>query len=106
VAKRSSIKIRSKRFADHTLVRTLIAHPMETGLNKDKDTGELIPEHYIQSLTFSHNGKLMSECHLGFGISKNPFFSFKLKSAQAGDTVVISWQDNLGYSDTLEHHIQ
>ena len=29
----STIKIRSKRFSDYTLVRTLIAHPMETGRN-------------------------------------------------------------------------
>jgi sulfur-oxidizing protein SoxZ len=42
----STIKIRSKRFADYTLVRTLIAHPMETGHNKNNTTGELIPAHY------------------------------------------------------------
>jgi hypothetical protein len=37
--------------------------------------------------------------------SKNPFFSFKIKSAKAGDKVSISWQDNLAYSDTQEHII-
>ncbi len=52
VASRSTIKIRSKRFPEHTLVRTLIAHSMETGKRKDKDSGELIPAHFIQTLSF------------------------------------------------------
>ena len=43
---------------------------------------------------------------MGVGIAKNPFFSFRLKSAQAGDVVSISWQDNLGYSDSAEHIIR
>ena len=106
MANMSSIKIRSKRLTDYTLVRTLIAHPMETGKNKKANTDELIPAHYIQTLTFSHNGKIMSECQMGFGVSKNPFFSFRLKSANAGDTVTISWLDNLGYQESKEHIIQ
>lgn len=99
----STIKIRSKRFADYTLVRTLIAHPMETGYRKDEETGELIPAHYIQTLTFKHNEQLMSQCQMGYGISKNPFFSFQIKSTHPGDTVIFIWEDNLGYHDTAEH---
>ena len=101
----SSIKIRSKRLKDYTLIRTLIAHPMETGKKIDT-TGQLIPAHFIQTLTFKHNGHLMSECHMGFGVAKNPFFSFRLKSARAGDDVTISWQDNLGHHDSLQHIIR
>ena len=106
MAKRSSIKIRTKHFPDYTLVRTLIAHTMETGRNKDQDTKELIPAHFIQTLTFKHNDKVMSECHMGFGISKNPYFSFKIKQANPGDKITISWQDNLGFSDTKDYIIQ
>ncbi|MBT3811278.1 MAG: thiosulfate oxidation carrier complex protein SoxZ [Gammaproteobacteria bacterium] len=102
----STIKIRSKRLADYTLVRTLIAHPMETGKRKDDDTGELIPAHFIQTVSFKHNDQLMSQCQMGPGIAKNPFFSYHIKSAQAGDIIRISWQDNLGYSDTAEHIIR
>lgn len=103
--KMSTIKIRSKQFPDYTLVRVLVAHPMETGRNKNEDTDELIPAHFIQTLTFKHNGKVLSQCQMGYGISKNPFFSYKIKTAKAGDMVSISWQDNLNYSDTLEHII-
>ncbi|NOQ64849.1 MAG: thiosulfate oxidation carrier complex protein SoxZ [Methyloprofundus sp.] len=102
----STIKIRSKRLKDFTLVRTLIAHPMETGKNKNEETGELIPAHFIQTLIFKHNNEVMSECFMGFGISKNPFFSFRLKAAKAGDVVSISWLDNLGNSDIKEHIIR
>lgn len=102
----STIKIRSKRLSDYTLVRTLIAHPMETGKRKDDDTGELIPAHFIQTMNFSLNEQIMSQCQMGVGVAKNPFFSFHIKSAQAGDKISISWTDNLGYSDTAEHIIQ
>jgi len=106
VANRSSIKIRSKRFTDYTLIRTLIAHPMETGKRKNAETGELIPAHFIQTLVLRHNEKILSECQMGFGISKNPFFSFQIKSTEPGDQVSISWIDNLGNSDTQKHIIQ
>ncbi|MDZ4154272.1 thiosulfate oxidation carrier complex protein SoxZ, partial [Methylicorpusculum sp.] len=39
----SSIKIRSKRKDGKTEIRTLIAHPMEHGRNRDPVTKELIP---------------------------------------------------------------
>lgn len=102
----STIKIRSKRLENYTLIRTLIAHPMQTGKKKNDETGELIPAHFIQTLTFKHNDEVMSECQMGFGVSKNPFFSYRLKSAKAGDVVTISWQDNLGNHESKEHIIQ
>jgi len=102
----STIKIRSKHLADYTLVRTLIAHPMETGKRKDDDTGELIPAHFIQTMNFYLNQQLMSQCQMGVGVAKNPFFSFHIKATQPGDIISISWTDNLGYSDTAKHIIQ
>ncbi len=105
-ANMSTIKIRSKRLEDYTLVRTLISHPMETGKNKNEESGELIPPHFIQVLSLKLNNTVMSECQMGFGISKNPFFSYKIKTAKAGDIITISWQDNLGYHDSKDHIIK
>ncbi len=79
---------------------------METGKRKNAETGELIPAHFIQTLVLKHNGKILSECQMGFGISKNPFFSFQIKSTAPGDKISISWIDNLGNTDTQEHIIQ
>ena len=37
------IKIRAKASGDGATVKCLMSHPMETGLRKDKKTGEVIP---------------------------------------------------------------
>ncbi len=97
----SSIKIRTKRFDDITQIRTLIAHPMETGRNKDEQ-GKLIPAHFIQELTVKHNDNIIASSIMGAGISKNPYFSFKFKGGKPGDIINISWQDNLGQSDSQD----
>jgi len=78
---------------------------METGKRKNPKTGELMPAHFIQTVVLRHNEKILSECQMGFGISKNPFFSFQIKSTELGDKVSISWVDNLGNSDNQEHII-
>jgi len=52
----SSIRIRSKRRQQKAQIRILIAHPMENGRNRDPDTDEFIPAHFIQELDISLNG--------------------------------------------------
>jgi sulfur-oxidizing protein SoxZ len=106
VAKRSSIKIRSKRLNGKIQVRTLIAHPMENGRNRDDDTGVIIPAHFIQEFTVKLNDQLILSSNLGGSISKNPFFTLMLKTAQPGDKVTISWVDNQQLSDTEDHIIK
>ena len=51
-----SIRIRASANGDETTVKALITHPMETGMRKDKKTGEKIPAHFIQEVTVEHNG--------------------------------------------------
>lgn len=97
----SSIKIRTKQFADITQIRTLISHPMETGRKKDEQ-GNLIPTHFIQELTVKHNDKVIASSIMGAGISRNPYFAFKFKAGKAGDKITISWLDNLGQSDSQD----
>ena len=36
------------------------------------------------------------------GIAKNPFLSFKIKGAKAGDKVSVSWTDNKGEANSIE----
>ena len=97
-----SIKIRTKRQNNVTQIRTLITHPMETGRNRDPDTGEYIPENFIQELTVKHNDKIVISCFMAAGISKNPFFSFLLNGGEPGDKISIAWIDNLGNRDVTE----
>jgi sulfur-oxidizing protein SoxZ len=83
-------------------VRVLVNHPMETGQRKDSKTGELVPAHFIQSLTATVGGKTVVDAQMGGSVSRNPVFGFKVKGAKAGDKVVISWKDNKGETRTDE----
>ena len=47
----ATIKIRARVKNDITTVKALINHTMETGLRKDRETGKIIPAHYITEIT-------------------------------------------------------
>ncbi len=78
---------------------------MENGRNKDKD-GNFIPANHIQELSVEHNQTKIISCDMGGSISKNPYFDFLLRGGKAGDTITITWLDNLGGSDSKEHKIK
>ncbi|MFM8443352.1 MAG: thiosulfate oxidation carrier complex protein SoxZ [Methylococcus sp.] len=97
-----SIKIRTKPDGDKTLLRILIEHPMETGRRQDERTGQIIPAHFITELKIEHNGKPVATGLLSTGVSRNPYFSLRLKQAKAGDTIRVGWVDNRGGRDSAE----
>ncbi len=101
-----SIKVRAKAKDGVATVKCLISHPMETGLRKDKKTGKPIPAHFIQEVTCEHSGKTVLSAQWNTSISKNPFLSFKFSGAKSGDSIKISWVDNLGESDSQEAPIK
>ncbi len=102
----ASIKIRAKAKGGITTVKTLMSHPMETGLRKDKKTGKKIPAHHITEVTGEHNGNIVMTANWGAAISKNPYLSFKFKGGASGDKIKISWVDNNGESDSMEAAIK
>jgi len=102
---KKSIRIRAKLKGDTTEVKALMSHPMDTGLAKDKKTGEKIPAHFIKEVKCEHNGKSVLVANWGVAISKNPYLSFKFKGGAKGDSIKISWNDNKGDSDSSEAKI-
>ena len=102
----TSIKIRAKAKDGVTTVKALMTHPMETGLRKDKKTGELVPAHFIQNVTAKHNGNEVLNAEWGGSVSKNPYLSFKFEGGAKGDDVEISWSDNKGGSDSATAKIK
>jgi sulfur-oxidizing protein SoxZ len=82
-------------------VRVLMAHEMETGQRKDA-SGNLVPAWYISEVDAALNGKPVLKAYGGPAISKNPFLSFKVRGAKAGDKVTITWTDNKGEKRTDE----
>ena len=102
----SSIKIRAKLKDGVAEVKALMSHPMETGLRKDKKTGEVIPAHFIQEVVCTWKDKEVMKALWSGGVSKNPYVAFKFKGAAKGDTIQLAWTDNKGESASAEAEIK
>jgi len=76
-------------------VRVLMAHEMESGQRRDA-AGKLVPSWHITEVVAALNGKPVLKALWGPAVSKNPFLGFRIRGAQAGDTITISWVDNRG----------
>ena len=100
----SSIRVRATASGETTEVQALIQHPMDSGFIKDAK-GELIPAHFIQQLTFEHNGKTVFLADWGPAVSKDPYVKFAFKGGAKGDELKISWVDNKGASDSTSAKI-
>ena len=101
----STIRVRAIANGDTTEVQALIQHPMDSGFVKDAK-GAVIPAHFIQQLTFEHNGKNVFVADWGPAVSKDPYVKFAFKGASKGDELKISWVDNKGESDSTTAKIQ
>jgi len=95
------VKIRGKIKDGIAEIKSLMPHPMETGTRRDAD-GQLVPAHYIQTVTCFKNAEQIMQAQWGPAVSKNPFFSFKVKNANAGDVIRIDWLDNRGETSSGE----
>ena len=76
-------------------VKVLMSHEMETGQRKD-NAGNVVPAHFIQNVTATHNGKTVLSAQWGPAVSKNPFLEFNFKGGQKGDRIQVTWTDNKG----------
>ena len=95
------MKIRATVQGDVADVRILILHPMETGQRKDAK-GDIVPMHFIQNVTVTHNGNTVLDAQWSQAISRNPFLGLRVKGAKSGDKIVVSWSDNKGDKRTDE----
>ena len=101
----AKMKLKARLKGEETTVKALMSHPMETGLRKDKKTGQVIPAHHITNVVAEHNGAEVISAEWGGAISKNPYLSFKFKGGAKGDTVKLTWTDNKGGSQSTEGKI-
>lgn len=96
------IKIRAKLKGDVAEVKALLPHPMESGMRRDPDSGELIAAHYISKVSIEHNGEPVMQAYWGTAVSKNPYVAFSIKNAASGDVIKVSWVDNKEDSSETE----
>ena len=95
------MKIRATLQGDTADVRILVAHPMETGQRKDA-SGNIVAQHFIQSLIVTHNGRTVLDAQWSQAISRNPFLGLRVKGAKTDDKIVVTWVDNKGDKRTDE----
>ena len=95
------MRIRATMQGDIVAVRVLMAHIMETGHRKD-ESGKLIPAHFIQTVSVTHNGKTILSAQWGPAVARNPYLEFKFKGGAKGDKLIMAWADNRGDRRTDE----
>lgn len=105
-----TIRIEARHTDGRTEVRLLVRHPMDTGRERDPDTGTLIPAHYIVELVVEHigaDGTLRTLLHADFGpgVARHPFQHFAFRGGAPGDRVRVRWQDMLGDEAAAETRI-
>jgi sulfur-oxidizing protein SoxZ len=98
-------KMRAKAKDGVVSVKALMSHPMETGLRKDKKTGEKIPAHFINNVTVKKGDAVLMSAHWSGSISKNPMLSFEYSGAP-GDKLTLNWTDNQDGSGSAEAEVK
>lgn len=99
-------KMRARMKDGAAEIKLLLQHPMETGNRTDPLTGGKIPRHFIREFRCEHNGSEVLSADWGWGVSRNPFLSFRIKGARPGDTVRASWVDNKGVAGSIETRVR
>ena len=79
-------------------IKTLIAHPMETGYRLDS-TGAAIPRLIINRFVCVYNGDEIFRAELFPAIAANPFIAFFTTATESGE-LVFSWTDDHGQTQT------
>lgn len=83
-------------------IRTLISHPMESGVRRDSD-GNTIPRSIINRFTCTFNGESVVDVTMEPSISTNPYFQFEAVVPESG-TFAFTWYDDDGsvYEDSAD----
>lgn len=99
------VKVPRKAAAgDVITIKTLISHPMETGLRKDKE-GNLIPRKIINRFAAAFEGEEIIRVDIDPAVSANPYFQFDMKVLGPG-TIRFEWTDDDGTVYDIEKKIK
>ena len=79
-------------------IKTLIAHPMETGYRLDS-TGAAIPRDIINRVVCTYNGEEVFGAELFPAIAANPFIAFSTIATESGE-LTFNWTDDHGQTQT------
>jgi sulfur-oxidizing protein SoxZ len=105
--RRLLLRVKPKKYKEGDIVKVslTIAHPMETGMAKDKITNKIKPAHYVEDITFSFDGEVFTKMKVWESVSANPVFSIQYKIEKAGK-ITASFSDNLGETNSKSKKIR
>ena len=86
------------RRGDVIEIRTLIAHPMETGYRLG-ESGQTLPRNIIRRLTCHYGDELVFGADLFPAIAANPFVSFTTLATTSA-TLRFTWEGDNGFTQT------
>jgi sulfur-oxidizing protein SoxZ len=84
-------------------VRTLISHPMETGLRRN-DQGNVIPRKIIKKFVCRYNGVVVFSADFHEAVAANPYVEFYLRAVESG-RLEFAWEEDGGGVLILPHDI-
>ena len=79
-------------------IRTLIAHPMETGYRVGAD-GRTIPRNLIRRLSCTYNGVPVFGAEFFAAVAANPYCVFYIVATESG-TLSFTWDGDDGFTQT------
>jgi len=79
-------------------IRTLIAHPMETGYRAEAD-GRRVPRNLIRRLTCTYNGTEVFAAEFFAAVAANPYCVFHTVATESG-TLRFTWEGDDGFVQT------
>lgn len=85
-------------------IRTLLAHPMETGHRRDT-YGKLIPRHIVHTFTCTYNDVEVFRAEWHPAIAANPYLVFYTVATESG-RLRFTWSDDAGNVYTTEAELK
>jgi sulfur-oxidizing protein SoxZ len=79
-------------------IKTLIAHPMETGYRVGPE-GRLLPRDIIRRFACAYDGEVIFSAELHPAVAANPFLVFTTVATVTG-TLTFTWEGDNGFSQT------
>lgn len=93
---------RTARAGEAVEIRTLLEHPMETGLRHEG--GRAVPRDMVTRLVVRVNGEVALQAELRNGTAANPFHVFFLRIERTSE-LDFTWTDERGRSARATHRI-
>ena len=84
-------------------IRTLIAHPMESGFRTDPE-GRLLPRDIVRRFTCRYDHELVFSADLYSAVAANPYLTFHTVATVSG-TLVFTWEGDNGFVQTEAYAI-